>query len=85
MKAETIIEVMDKLIGDVQSVGSCHIDNENYDNLKKLEKVMYHYIDILIKESYGADSYMGSVARSGDYSIGILRELKVMIDEALYE
>lgn len=85
MKAEIVIEVIEKLIGYVQSVGSCHIDNERYENLKELKQVMYYFTDILIEESYGADSYMGSVARSGKYARKTLVNLKEKIDEALEE
>ena len=85
MKAETVIEVVGKLIGGVSSVGSTHVDNERYENLQELEEVMYHFTDKIIKESYGADSYMGSVARSGKYAKRILKELKARIDDALEE
>ena len=83
MKAEIVIEVIGKLIGGVSSVGSTHVDNERYENLQELEKVMYHFTDKIIKESYGSDSYMGSVARSGKCAKRILMELKDRIDDAL--
>lgn len=83
MKAEIVIEVIGKLIGGVNSVGSTHVDNERYENLKELEEVLYHFTDKIIKESYEADSYMGSVSRSGKYARKILKELKERIDEAL--
>ena len=40
MKAQTIIEVVDKLIGKVDAVGSTHIDDERLENLKVMEDLV---------------------------------------------
>lgn len=85
MKSEIVIEVIEKLIGEIYSAGDCHIDNERYENLQELGKVMYHFTEKLANESKGANSYMGSVARSGKYARKILINIKDIVDDALEE
>ena len=83
MKPETIIEVMEKLIGDVDALGNFERDSQCYENLQTLEKVLYHFTDKVITESYCAGSYMGSVARNGQYAKKVVKKLKAQIDDAL--
>lgn len=83
MKSETIIEVMEKLIGDVGAIGKSEYDRECHENLKTLEKILEYFTDKVITESYCAGSYMGSVAHNGQYAKKILRKLKDQIDDAL--
>ena len=42
---ETIVSVVRKLVGDIHAVGETHIDNENYEHLKVMGKVVNMLLD----------------------------------------
>lgn len=85
MKSETVIKVIKKLIGDVEPAGEYYEDNINYQNLKELEQIMYHFTNKLVLQSYLADSREYSIKRSGEYAKRILVNMKDLIDDALEE
>ena len=44
MDSETVIKVIDALVGSIEPYGSTHIDNERIENLRVLLEVMDEYI-----------------------------------------
>lgn len=85
MKSETILEVVKKLNGSIHSIGSSEIDKERYENLKKMNTILWQLVKEVCEEAENYDSYMGSVGASGNRAIEILKELKEMIDDTLQE
>ena len=45
MKAEQIIEVLDKLIGEIKPIGETNYDNKVKENLNTMVEVVGHYVD----------------------------------------
>lgn len=61
MKEETLLEVIEKLIGNCYPYGSEHIDNERYENLILKIAVVESLVDEIIDA--------GKFYRHGEYSI----------------
>lgn len=62
MDAETIIQVMRKLIGPIEPIGSAHVDKERLTNLKTAISV----VEILLYDIDGVTSNVGSHMASAD-------------------
>ena len=60
MKAEQIIEVIDKLIGEIKPIGETNYDNKVEENLNTMVEVVGHYVD-KICEVAQMNSYCASI------------------------
>ena len=45
MKAEQIIEVIDKLVGGITPIGETNYDNKVKENLNTMIEIIGHYVD----------------------------------------
>ena len=60
MKAEQIIEVIDKLIGGIKPIGETNYDNKVKENLNMMIEVVGYYVDE-IGEIAQMNSYCASI------------------------
>jgi len=81
MKAETIIEVVDELIGEVDAVGSTHIDNERFENLKVMEDLIDAMIVHINYASKTKDYPQYSMAKIGQHAFDYLKDLAGFLTE----
>lgn len=82
-RSEVVCDVLDKLIGNISAVGETQRDDNNFVNLKVMDKVLYHVIEQLCKETSNATRYEYSVKRSGKCAISILEETREWINDTL--
>lgn len=84
MKQETLLEVIDKLIGSCYPYGSEHIDKERYDNL--LLKIAV--VDKLCEDIQDAgelySDYRGSILNIANKANQYLTELRDRLNEIDY-
>ena len=77
MKAETIIEVVESLVGPIHPVGETHTDGTRYENLR----VMTHVIDRLLFEidsvaRQNKDRHEDSMCKAGKFAAKFINEVK---------
>ena len=60
MKAEQIIEVIDKLIGGIEPIGETNYDNKVKENLNTMVEVVGHYVDEICEVAQ-MNSYCASI------------------------
>lgn len=60
MKAEYIIEVIDKLIGEIKPIGETNYDNKVIENLNTMVEVVGHYVDEICEVAQ-MNSYCASI------------------------
>lgn len=75
MKAETIVEVVKKLVGNVYPVGETYADEEALKNLKEFKRVITLLVGIVIELSNEKDHPFGSVQEIGKESYYFLQNL----------
>ena len=85
MKAETVIEVVKKLVGEVDAVGSSHIDEKRLENLKVMTEVIDELIEEVISSAGTKDDYRYSMQQIGKYAFGYLKEWKETLEEIVGE
>ena len=73
MKADTVIEVVRKLIGPIDSVGETHTDDKRFENLK----IACALVDDLLAE-------IGSESRLGNQEFSMKRSAKYCQDQIGY-
>ena len=83
MDSEIIIDVLDRLVGNIHAIGSTHIDNERYDNLLNMEQVAYFTIDELLKELPNIKRHEYSMSKSGEKAFAILKNIRNDLDDYL--
>lgn len=76
-------EIIDRLIGDINSVGSSHIDCERYENLKEYCGLVYDMVNEICFEARKSKRFEYSMKKSGIKSIECLKNIRQMIDECL--
>lgn len=81
MKAETVIEVVKTLVGEVDAVGSSHIDEKRLENLKVMTEVIDELIEEVIYSASTKDDYRYSMQQIGKYAFEYLKEWKETLDE----
>jgi hypothetical protein len=75
-----LIDIVSKLVGPVRPVGSTHVDDERFENLKVLCLLTNQLVAMIDDVAYSAQGHVEfSIKRAGDYaskcltiSIGIL-------------
>ena len=85
MKQMSIRDIVFKLVGDISSIGSTHVDKERYENLKVFCGLLEDMVWELGKESQKTKRYEHSMIQSGNLSKLALKDLKSMIEEFLEE
>lgn len=75
MKAEQIIEVIDKLVGGITPIGETNYDNKAKENLNMMIEIVGHYVDE-IGEIAQTDSYMASIQNCQAIAIDFIKGLK---------
>lgn len=80
MKAETVIEVVKKLVGEVDAAGSFFIDKERLENLEVMTKVIDGLMEEVVYSAGTKDDYRGSMQQIGEYAFGFLKEWKETLE-----
>lgn len=82
---ETIVSVVKKLVGDIHAVGETNIDNENFEHLKVMGKVVNMLLDDITDEATNVNRWEGSVVRNAEKALDILKDVKAEVDDTLEE
>lgn len=85
MKPDTVIDVMEKLVGPIEPVADTTIDDERYDNLLMYQYIVDYMIDqiIMIARFYYKDIY-GSREKAGKRCAEWLdKEAHYMLDQLM--
>ena len=85
LETKFIIEVLDRLVGDIHAYGETNHDNQAYENLKTYEGVFHQMLSELCGISINIDSYMGSVQRNSEKALKILIEARNEINDYLVD
>lgn len=75
MKAEQIIEVLDKLIGEIEPIGETHYDNKVKENLNTMVEVVGHYVDEICEVAQ-MNSYCASIQDCGAIARDFVKSLE---------
>ena len=76
-------EIIDRLIGNIHSIGSSHIDCERYENLKEYCGLACEMINEICDEAKNSKRFEYSMEKSGKEAIEYLKCIKVTIDYCL--
>lgn len=76
-------EIIDRLIGDINSVGSSHVDCFRYENLEEYCELVYDMVNEICFEARKSKRFEYSMKKSGIKSIECLKNIRQMIDECL--
>lgn len=80
MKLE-LLEIIEKLLGEIKPVGATHIDTERFENLIKYEKLIVELVHKYASLIENMDRYEHSMKIVGERS---LRFIKSLYDELRY-
>ena len=75
MTSEHIVEVIDKLVGEITPIGETNYDDKVKDNLNMMIEIVGHYVD-KIGEIAQTDSYMASVQKCQKIAKDFVKGLK---------
>lgn len=75
MKAEQIIEVVDKLVGGIVPIGETNYDNKVKENLNTMIEVVGHYVDEIC-EIAQMNSYCASIQDCREIAIDFVKGLE---------
>lgn len=75
MKEKQIIEVIDKLVGEITPIGETNYDNKVKNNLKVMVEIVGHYVDEIC-EIAQTNSYMASIQDCKKIAEDFIRGLK---------
>ena len=75
MRAEQIIEVIDKLVGGITPIGETNYDNKAKENLNMMIEIVGHYVDDIC-EIAQTDSYMASIQECQEIAKDFINGLK---------
>lgn len=75
MRAEQIIEVIDKLVGGITPIGETNYDNKAKENLNMMIEIVGHYVDEIC-EIAQTDSYMASIQECQEIAKDFINGLK---------
>lgn len=77
------IEIINKLIGDINSVGSSQVDCFRYENLEEYCELVYDMVNEICFEARKSKRIEYSMKKNGLKSIECLKNIRQMIDECL--
>lgn len=75
MKAELIIEVIDKLIGVIEPIGETNYDNKVKENLNTMVEVVGHYVDEICEVAQ-MNSFLASIQDCQEIARNFVNGLK---------
>lgn len=75
MKAEQIIEVIDKLVGGITPIGETNYDNKVKENLNTMIEVVGHYVDEICEVAQ-MNSYCASIQDCRAIAIDFVKGLE---------
>ena len=76
-------EIIDRLIWDINSVGSYHVDCFRYENLEEYCELVYDMVNEICFEARKSKRTEYSIKKSGIKSVECLKNIRQMIDECL--
>lgn len=80
MKKETILEVIENLVGRIAPLAESHTDSKRLENLKVMTYLIEQLVISVIHVSQEKDSQFNSVKTAGEYAhkalLGLLEELE---------
>lgn len=85
MDSETVIKVIDALVGSIEPYGSSHIDKERIENLRVLLEVMDEYIAEIDKVVKYRNRTEYSMREMGEMAYDWFLDLKGYVDEFMEE
>lgn len=85
MQSQTIIEVLDRLIGPTDAVGETNADHIIEYNLKNLIEVVNWCLDGISQSAYTRHSFEKSVRDIGERAFGALCDWCEWLDERIGE
>ena len=77
MNADFVYLVVQKLIGNICPIGATHTDNNRFDNLKELCKLVDKLVYDIDHITTYKDSQMYSIKRAGEYADNFLTQLGI--------
>ena len=83
MNKYTLYEFVKRIIGSIEAIGSCHIDNERYENLVQQCSLVDDLLQDIIDEARNIKRYEGSVKRNGKFAFDYLCDLKEDLENSL--
>jgi len=72
----THAEIVRKLVGNINPAGASHIDDERFDNLRTMIDLVEELLGDIQYVTRSAESWEGSVKRSGLYAKKFIDNLK---------
>ena len=81
MKAETVIEVVKTLVGEVDAVGSTHIDNGRLENLNVMIDVCNALLNDIYEASKTKDYPQYSMKQIGCHAYEFIKDLAEWCNE----
>ena len=85
MKAETVIEVVETVVGEVDAVGSTHIDEKRRENLFVMIEVCNALLDDIYIASKTKDYPQYSMKQIGCHAYAFIEDLAEWCKEVLEE
>lgn len=77
------LEIVQKLVGNYETIGDASIDPDRVKNLEELCTLTGELVEIIADEAYKIKRYEGSVQSRGDVSINCLKYIKEQVDDVL--
>ena len=75
MKQYTKLDIIEKIVGEISSIGSSHVDEERLENLEEFEWIINEYVDLLLTEAQKIHKPQASMQRSGRKALDIIQGL----------
>lgn len=75
MKQYTKLDVVKKIVGEISSIGSSHIDEERLENLEEFAWIISEYIELLLEECQKIHRPQASMQKSGRKALDIIQDL----------
>lgn len=77
MEAETVIEVVAKLVGRIDTVGETNEDERRFENLKVMTQVVDHFLTKIDTVAMDKSHHAFSVKRSGEFAAKFLDRIGI--------
>ena len=85
MNSKTINEVLDRLVGNTDSIGESNYDEVSYNNLLNLEDTLYHIVNKYVDNFSDATRREYSMEKIGRKSIIVITDLLLYLNDYLNE